>query len=256
MVEVIGASRVDRALQQRAVPQGQSGLVDPPEPLAASAGQHDARPARGRGRPDAYSPRKRYQKMSEARIDRLLAAALHQAIADLLPDRLDFYESYLRAARLARGWGRSRAAVTAVLSFLRHEDGEPYAAVMTRAAAYAASWWLARQPWVVRAGGPRLPAWLRLRHVGTLAKRHFEASYRGTKVKVRVHGRRLELEIRGSISATAANRRTKRIAATTSRSSRRWSHTTATPITPKSSPVARLAVRIAWSRLDMPEPAR
>ena len=136
--------------------------------------------------------------MSEARIDRLLAAALHQAIADLLPDRLDFYESYLRP----RGWREDAvnlAPVTAVLSFLRHEDGEPYGAVMTHAAAYAASWWLARQSWTVRAGGPRLPAWLRLRQVGALAKRHFESSYRGTKVKVRVRGRRLELEIRGSI---------------------------------------------------------
>ena len=136
--------------------------------------------------------------MSEARIDRLLAAALHQAIADLLPDRLDFYESYLRP----RGWREDAVnlgPVNAVLSFLRHEDGAPYAAVMTRSAAYAATWWLARQPWPVRAGGPRLPTWLRLRQVGTLAKRHFESSYRGTKVRVRVNGRRLELEIRGSI---------------------------------------------------------
>jgi hypothetical protein len=136
--------------------------------------------------------------MSEARIDRLLAAALHQAIADLLPDRLDFYESYLRP----RGWREDAVnlgPVNAVLSFLRHEDGEPYAAVMTRSAAYAATWWLARQPWPVRAGGPRLPTWLRLRQVGALAKRHFESSYRGTKVRARVRGRRLELEIRGSI---------------------------------------------------------
>ena len=52
--------------------------------------------------------------MSEARIDRLLAAALHQAIADLLPMRLDFYESYLRP----RGWREDAvnlAPVTAVL---------------------------------------------------------------------------------------------------------------------------------------------
>ena len=57
--------------------------------------------------------------MSEARIDRLLAAALHQAIADLLPDRLDFYESYLRP----RGWREDAVnlgPVNAVLSFLRH----------------------------------------------------------------------------------------------------------------------------------------
>ena len=136
--------------------------------------------------------------MSEARIDRLLAAAVHQAIADLLPMRLDFYESYLRP----RGWREDAvnlAPVSAVLSFLRHEDGQTYDAVMTQAAAYAADWWMARQPWHVRHGRRLLPQWMRLRQVGTLAKRHFESSYRGTKVRVRVRRGRLDLEIRGSI---------------------------------------------------------
>ena len=136
--------------------------------------------------------------MSEARIDRLLAAALHQAIADLLPMRLDFYESYLRP----RGWREDAvnlAPVSAVLSFLRHEEGHPYDAVMTQAAAYAADWWMARQPWHVRHGRRLLPQRMRLRQIGTLARRHFESSYRGTKVRVQVRRGRLELEIRGSI---------------------------------------------------------
>lgn len=140
--------------------------------------------------------------MSEARIDRLLAAALHQAIADLLPMRLEFYESYLRP----RGWREDAvnlAPVTAVLSFLRHEDGETYDAVMVQAATYAGAWWMASQAWHVRTGGRFLPVWMRLRQVGTLAKRHFESSYRGTKVRVRVRKRRLELEIRGSIFCNA-----------------------------------------------------
>ena len=112
--------------------------------------------------------------------------------------RLEFYESYLRP----RAWREDAvnlAPVTAVLSFLRHSDGETYGAVMTQAAAYAADWWMARQPWHVRTGGRLLPLWMRLRQVGTLSKRHFETSYRGTKVRVRVRRRRLELEIRGSI---------------------------------------------------------
>ena len=136
--------------------------------------------------------------MSEARIDRLLAAALHQAIADLLPMRLEFYESYLRP----RAWREDAvnlAPVTAVLSFLRHEEGEPYDAVMTRAASYAAAWWVAGQPWHVRSGRRLLPLWMRLRQVGALAKRHFESSYRGTKVRVHVRRGRLEIDIRGSI---------------------------------------------------------
>ena len=136
--------------------------------------------------------------MSEARIDRLLAAALHQAIVDLLPERIEFYESYLRP----RGWREDAvnlAPVTAVLSFLRHEDSGTYHAVMERAASYASTWWMARQPWHVRAGARLLPMPLRLRQVGRLAKQHFERSYRGTKVKIRVRRRQLEMEVRGSI---------------------------------------------------------
>jgi hypothetical protein len=136
--------------------------------------------------------------MSEARIDRLLAAALHQAIADLLPLRLDFYESYLRP----RGWREDAvnlAPITAVLSFLRHEEPGTHDAVMVQAARYAGDWWMSRQPWHVRRVGRLLPVPLRLRQIGRLAKQHFEQSYRGTKVRVRVRGRQLELEVRGSI---------------------------------------------------------
>jgi hypothetical protein len=138
--------------------------------------------------------------MSEAKIDRLLAAALHQAIADLLPMRLEFYESYLRP----RGWREDAvnlAPVSAVLSFLRHEDTESYDAVMVQAATYAAEWWLAQQPWHARTLGRVLPVAMRLRQVGHLARRHFERAFRGTRVRVRTRMRRrqLELEIRGSI---------------------------------------------------------
>lgn len=136
--------------------------------------------------------------MSEARIDRLLAAAIHQAIADLLPDRLDFYESYLRP----RGWREDAvnlAPVTAVLSFLRHEQPGSYDAVMVRAAAYAADWWLSSQSWRVRRAGPITPQWLRLRQLARLLRQHFEQAYRGTRVRVGVAGSQLEIEIRGSI---------------------------------------------------------
>ena len=136
--------------------------------------------------------------MSEARIDRLLGAALHQAIADLLPMRLDFYESYLRP----RGWREDAvnlAPVTAVLSFLRHEEPGTYDAVMVRAAGYASEWWMARQSWPVRSGRQLLPSWMRLRQAGRMARQHFEHAYRGTKVRVRPARGRLDLEIRGSI---------------------------------------------------------
>ena len=140
--------------------------------------------------------------MSEARIDRLLAASLHQAIADLLPMRLEFYESYLRP----RGWREDAvnlAPVAAVLSFLRREDEDTYDAVMGKAAAYASEWWMLAQPWHVRSAGRMLPVRMRLRQLATLARRHFETSYRGTKVRTRVRRRQIEIEIRGSIFCNA-----------------------------------------------------
>ena len=49
--------------------------------------------------------------MTEPRIGRVLVASLHQAIADLLPTRLEFYENWLNASGAARGDDRARAAV-------------------------------------------------------------------------------------------------------------------------------------------------
>ncbi len=39
--------------------------------------------------------------MSEPKIGRVLAAGLHQAINELMPTRVEFYESWLTAAREA-----------------------------------------------------------------------------------------------------------------------------------------------------------
>lgn len=136
--------------------------------------------------------------MSEARIDRLLAAALHQAIADLLPLRLEFYETYLRP----RGWREDAVnlgPVKAVLSFLRHEEPGAYDEVMIAAAGYAADWWLRGQPWHVRRRLRWLPRGMRLRQIARHTRQHFERSYAGTKVRTRTRRRRLDVEIRGSI---------------------------------------------------------
>src|SRR5262245_49458276 len=76
--------------------------------------------------------------MSEARIGRVLVASLHQAIADLLPTRLEFYENWLNVAGLREGT-IGLAPLTAVLSFLRTE-GEAYNLITARAGEYAAAW--------------------------------------------------------------------------------------------------------------------
>jgi hypothetical protein len=136
--------------------------------------------------------------MSEARIDRLMAAAIHQAIGDITPSRLDFYESYLRP----RGWREDAvnlAPVAAVLSFLRHEPAGTYDAVMSRAAEYASAWVYDALPWRVRILGRVGSTWVRLRTLGKLGKAHLERSYRGTRVAVAVRRGTLEVEIQGSI---------------------------------------------------------
>lgn len=97
--------------------------------------------------------------MIEAGIGRLLVASLHQAITEMLPTRLEFYEEWLSPKGLRDG-RIGLAPLQAVLSFLRQE-GELYEPVVARAGELAAGWWLAELPSVRRritAGGP---LWLR-----------------------------------------------------------------------------------------------
>ena len=72
--------------------------------------------------------------MSEPRIGRLLVASLHQAIADVLPSRLEFYENWLSVSGLREGT-MGLAPLFAVLSFLRTE-GAGYDQITARAADY------------------------------------------------------------------------------------------------------------------------
>ncbi len=88
--------------------------------------------------------------MSEARVGRLLVASLHQSIGDHLPQRLDYYEHWLTPMGLKDGRS-GRAALGAVLSFLRQEGRTEYDAVMTGAGRYAEEWYRADRP------GPRIP---------------------------------------------------------------------------------------------------
>src|SRR5580692_1067588 len=62
--------------------------------------------------------------MIDARVGRLLAASLHQAIADELPQRLEFYEGWLRGQAMRDGT-IGLAPITGVLGFLRTE-GDAY----------------------------------------------------------------------------------------------------------------------------------
>ena len=122
--------------------------------------------------------------MRDAGIGRVLVASLHQGIADVLPARLGFYESWLHAEGLRDGT-IGLAPLYAVLSFLRTE-GEPYSKITTSAGEYAAEW-------TVESMGPferRLirsaPAWLRPRLVLRLAKRLVKDSFHSGRLTFRL----------------------------------------------------------------------
>jgi hypothetical protein len=107
--------------------------------------------------------------MTEARIGRLLPACLHQAISDVLPERLEYYEEWLSPDGLRDG-SIGLAPVTAVLAFLRTE-GEAYRAVVTRAGTLAASWTVASLPPFQRRLGASLPLAFRAKFALRLTRR-------------------------------------------------------------------------------------
>ena len=122
--------------------------------------------------------------MSEARIGRVLVASLHQAIADLLPTRLEFYENWLNVAGLREGT-IGLAPLTAVLSFLRTE-GHAYGLITSRAGEYAAAWTFENVPAlkvrVIRA----LPAGLRARAALGTARALVRATYPSSRAITRI----------------------------------------------------------------------
>src|SRR4026207_1327707 len=106
--------------------------------------------------------------MREAGIGRVLVASLHQAISDILPTRLAFYENWLNAEGLREGT-IGLAPLYAVLSFLRQE-GDVYELIKTRAGEYSAEWTVASMAPMLRRVVTSAPAWLRRRLVLVLAR--------------------------------------------------------------------------------------
>ncbi len=135
--------------------------------------------------------------MSAANTDRVLAASLHQAIAELVPARLEFYEYWLQVGRTRRA-GLGRAPLAAVLGFLRAE-GDRYPQVMHRAGRWAARWVADEWPPVGRRLAAALPAPVRARialHAGqTFVRRLWAAS----RTSVHLRGRHAKVELVGSV---------------------------------------------------------
>ena len=138
--------------------------------------------------------------MRESGVGRVLVASLHQAIADILPARLGFYESWLTAEGLRDGT-IGLAPLYAVLSFLRQE-GETYDTIMTRAGEYAADWLVEGMRGFERGAIGSAPRWLRARLLLRLAGRLVRASYRESRAVAKVRKGTARIDLRASVFCT------------------------------------------------------
>jgi hypothetical protein len=135
--------------------------------------------------------------MIEAGIGRLLVASLHQAIADLLPTRLEFYEAWLHPSGLREG-RIGLAPLAAVLSFLRLE-GAPYHLIAARAGEYTADWTVAEVSPLRRRIIMSMPPAIRKRLVVGVAQWMARSTYGDTAVKVRWRQWKGALELQSSL---------------------------------------------------------
>ena len=135
--------------------------------------------------------------MSEPRIGRVMVASLHQAIAELLPDRLEFYENWLSGSGLRVGT-IGLAPLLAVLSFLRGE-GEIYSRIVARAGEYAADWTVAGLPTLERKFLKTLPLRWRARAALRAARGLVRATYPGSRAIVRLRRDTASVDLRGSL---------------------------------------------------------
>jgi len=136
--------------------------------------------------------------MRDPGVGRVLLASLHQGIADILPTRLGFYESWLHAKGLRDGT-IDLAPLYAVLSFLRQEGDVSYRKITTSAGEYAAEWTIQSmggfERWLVRAA----PNWLRNRLVLRLADRLVRDTYRRGRLLFRLRKNIATLDLRESV---------------------------------------------------------
>jgi bacteriochlorophyll 4-vinyl reductase len=136
--------------------------------------------------------------MSEARIGRVLVASLHQAIAEELSDRVEFYENWLTVAGLREGTiGLARLA--AALSFLRREEDDAYARVTARAGQHAADWSFEDRSAIERRLVRALPTGLRLRAALREGANLVKSTYPGSRAIIRQRRGQASVELRGSL---------------------------------------------------------
>lgn len=139
--------------------------------------------------------------MVDAGIGRLLIASLHEGIADVVPDRLEFYENWLTPPGL-RDQKFGLAPLHAVLSFLRLEGQHTYDRIMTKAGQYSADWAYADLPAVERAVVRSLPIGFRARWALSLSRRLVAQTFKGSKARVRLRKGTGTVGIHASIFCT------------------------------------------------------
>lgn len=138
--------------------------------------------------------------MREPGIGRVLVASLHQAISEVLPTRIVFYENFLPAEGLRAGT-IGIAPLLAVLSFLRQE-GDAYDRTTMRAGEYAADWTVeSMAPWE-RAMIGGAPTWLRARLALRLARRLVRNSCEHSRANSRLRSGLARIQLRQSIFCT------------------------------------------------------
>ena len=142
--------------------------------------------------------------MDDAGIGRLLVASLHQAIADLLPTRLEFYEAWLHPKGLRDG-KIGLAPLAAVLSFLRQE-GELYRLVTVRAGEYAAEWTVIEMSPLKRRWIGAMPAVIRAHLIMGLMRTMIRSTYTGSRATGKWRRGRGAVDIRGSIFCEVRDR--------------------------------------------------
>ena len=135
--------------------------------------------------------------MRDARVGRVLVASLHQGIADVLPDRLSFYENWLSVSGLRAGT-IGLAPLYAVLSFLRQE-GEVYATITSRAGEYAAEWTIQSLSRPRRAVIKAAPRWLRSRLLLRVARQLVRSSYRDSRDVAHMRRGTANIDVRASV---------------------------------------------------------
>jgi tetratricopeptide (TPR) repeat protein len=126
--------------------------------------------------------------MTDAGIGRLLISSLHQGIADVRPNRLDFYENWLSPTGMRDG-RIGLAPLGAVLSFLHREEAPANDQIVERAGRYAADWTFADvsalRRWCIR----RLPMSLRARAALGLGTRMIRADRQAVEGRDALHRR-------------------------------------------------------------------